>query len=67
MQRRIRIGLVGGGQGSFIAAAHRAAMRLDDSYALVAGALSSDPECALASGLAMRLAAQRCYLDSRPS
>jgi predicted dehydrogenase len=63
MQRRIRIGLVGGGQGSFIGAAHRAAMRLDDSYELVAGALSSDPACALASGLAMRLAAPRCYLD----
>ncbi|GAC1355829.1 MAG: Gfo/Idh/MocA family oxidoreductase [Variovorax sp.] len=63
MQRRIRIGLVGGGQGSFIAAAHRAAMRLDDGYELVAGALSSDPQRALASGLEMRLAPERCYAD----
>ena len=63
MQRRIRIGLVGGGQGSFIAGAHRAAARLDDGYELVAGALSSDPERALASGLAMRLAPERCYGD----
>ena len=63
MQRRIRIGLVGGGQGSFIAGAHRAAARLDDGYELVAGALSSDPSRALASGLAMRLAPERCYAD----
>ena len=63
MQRRIRIGLVGGGQGSFIAAAHRAAARLDDGYELVAGALSSDPQRALASGLELRLAPDRCYAD----
>ena len=63
MHRRIRIGLVGGGQGSFIAGAHRAAARLDDGYELVAGALSSDPERALASGLAMRLSSERCYTD----
>lgn len=61
MQRRIRIGLVGGGQGSFIAAAHRAAARLDDGYELVAGALSSDPQRALTSGLKLRLAPERCY------
>lgn len=63
MQRRIRIGLVGGGQGSFIAAAHRAAARLDDGYELVAGALSSDPQRALASGLELRLDSERCYAD----
>jgi predicted dehydrogenase len=63
MQRRIRIGLVGGGQGSFIGAAHRAAARLDDGYELVAGALSSDPQRALANGQEMRLAAERCYAD----
>ena len=63
MQRRIRIGLVGGGQGSFIAAAHRAAARLDDGYELVAGALSSDPQRALASGLELRLDPERCYAD----
>ena len=63
MQRRIRIGLVGGGQGSFIGAAHRAAARLTDGYELVAGALSSDPARALASGLELRLAPDRCYAD----
>ena len=65
MLRRIRFGLVGGGQGSFIGAAHRAAARLDDGYELVAGALSSDPQRALASGLEMRIAPERCYADYR--
>ena len=41
--RRLRWGLVGGGQGAFIGAVHRIAARLDDRYELVAGALSSTP------------------------
>jgi hypothetical protein len=40
--RRLRLGMVGGGQGAFIGAVHRIAARLDDRYELVAGALSSD-------------------------
>ena len=39
--KRIRLGMVGGGQGAFIGAVHRIAARLDDRYTLVAGALSS--------------------------
>nr|HMQ57852.1 gfo/Idh/MocA family oxidoreductase [Rhizobiaceae bacterium] len=46
----IRLGMVGGGQGAFIGAVHRMAARLDGNYSLVAGALSSDPERARASG-----------------
>ena len=42
--RRIRLGMVGGGQGAFIGAVHRIAARLDDHYELVAGALSSTPK-----------------------
>jgi predicted dehydrogenase len=42
--RRLRLGMVGGGQGAFIGAVHRIAARLDDRFELVAGALSSDPE-----------------------
>ena len=41
-RRRIRLGMVGGGQGAFIGAVHRIAARIDDQYELVAGALSSD-------------------------
>ena len=42
--RRLRLGMVGGGPGAFIGAVHRIAARLDDRYELVAAALSSNPE-----------------------
>ena len=50
LNRRLRLGMVGGGRGAFIGAVHRIAARLDDRWELVAGALSSDPERATASG-----------------
>ena len=60
---RIRLGMVGGGQGAFIGAVHRIAARLDDHYELVAGALASTPERAVASGRELGLAADRTYTD----
>src|ERR1700709_2972948 len=60
---RIRLGMVGGGQGAFIGAVHRLAARMDDHYELVAGALSSTPEKARRSGAALRLPADRIYDD----
>ena len=60
---RIRYGMVGGGQGAFIGAVHRLAMRMDDHYELVAGSLSSTPEKAAASGAELGLAADRSYSD----
>jgi predicted dehydrogenase len=61
--RRIRLGMVGGGEGAFIGAIHRIASRIDDQYELVAGALSSTPEKARRSGEALGLAADRIYDD----
>jgi predicted dehydrogenase len=61
--RRIRLGMVGGGEGAFIGAVHRIAARLDDHYELLAGALSSTPEKALRSAQALGLA--RAYPDYR--
>jgi predicted dehydrogenase len=58
---RIRLGMVGGGQGAFIGAVHRLAARMDDQYVLVAGALSSDRKRALASAAELGLAADRSY------
>lgn len=58
---KIRLGMVGGGQGAFIGAVHRMAARLDDHYDLVAGALSSTPEKSLASGRDLGLDPSRCY------
>ena len=63
--RRFRLGMVGGGEGSFIGAAHRVAARLHDDYEFVAGALSSTPKRAQASGAAQRLPPGRCYADYR--
>ncbi|MGH8224198.1 MAG: Gfo/Idh/MocA family protein [Woeseiaceae bacterium] len=57
----IRLGMVGGGQGAFIGAVHRMAARLDGHYLFCAGALSSDPERALASARELGLAADRSY------
>ncbi|PCI86143.1 MAG: oxidoreductase [Hyphomicrobiales bacterium] len=57
----IRLGMVGGGQGAFIGAVHRIAMRIDGQFNLVAGALSSTPEKALASALELGIDAKRSY------
>jgi predicted dehydrogenase len=59
--RRLRLGMVGGGQGAFIGAVHRIAARLDDRYELVAGALSSDPERARTSAAELGIAPERAY------
>jgi predicted dehydrogenase len=58
---RIRLGMVGGGQGAFIGAVHRMAARLDDQFTLVAGALSSDPARAAASAAELGIAPDRAY------
>jgi predicted dehydrogenase len=60
---RIRLGMVGGGEGAFIGAVHRLAARMDDHYVLVAGALSSTPDKAQRSGKALGLASDRIYDD----
>lgn len=62
-RRRIRLGMVGGGEGAFIGAVHRIAARIDDHYELVAGALSSTSEKSLRSAAALGLA--RAYPDYR--
>ena len=59
--RKIRLGMVGGGQGSLIGDAHRIAARLDDEYDFCAGALSSDPERAMASAREIGLPLDRSY------
>src|ERR1700738_3315298 len=61
MTRRLKLGMVGGGQGAFIGAVHRIAARIDDRFELVAGALSSDPARAQASADEAGIA--RSYTD----
>jgi predicted dehydrogenase len=60
---RIRLGMVGGGEGAFIGAVHRIASRIDDHYVFVAGALSSTAEKAKRSGAALGLDPNRAYPD----
>ncbi|WP_374332195.1 Gfo/Idh/MocA family protein [Aestuariivirga sp.] len=62
---RIRLGMVGGGQGAFIGAVHRLAARMDDQFDFVAGALSADARKAKASGAELGLAPDRIYTDYR--
>jgi predicted dehydrogenase len=61
LNRKLRMGLVGGGQGAFIGRVHATAAVLDNRGALVAGALSSDPAKAKASGPDYDLAPERTY------
>ncbi len=61
--RPIRLGMVGGGRDAFIGGVHRIAARLDGRYELVAGALSSTPEKARASGRDLGLSEDRIYDD----
>ncbi|MBL8267083.1 Gfo/Idh/MocA family protein [Steroidobacter sp.] len=63
MRRRLRLGMVGGGQGAFIGAVHRMAARLDDRFELVAGAFSSDPARAHASAAECYISPERSYVD----
>ena len=61
MQRRIRMGMVGGGRDAFIGAVHRMAAGLDGLIELVCGAFSSDPEKSRLSGADLFLPPDRCY------
>jgi len=60
---RIRLGMVGGGEGAFIGAVHRIASRIDDHYEFVSGALSSTSDKSIRSGKALGLMSDRIYPD----
>ncbi|MEO2266329.1 Gfo/Idh/MocA family oxidoreductase [Pseudoalteromonas sp. YIC-656] len=61
--KRVRMAMVGGGEGAFIGAVHRIAARLDGHIDLVAGAFSSDPARCLTTGAQLGLSPERCYPD----
>jgi predicted dehydrogenase len=61
LNRKLRMGLVGGGQGAFIGRVHCTAAVLDNRAALVAGALSSDPARARASAPDYDIPPERAY------
>lgn len=59
--RKLRMGMVGGGQGAFIGAVHRIAARMDGLIELVCGAFSSDPAKSKATGESLFLPPDRVY------
>jgi hypothetical protein len=62
-QRRVRLGMVGGGPGAGIAETHHTAMRLDDKCVLVAGVFSRDRDKSLAATRQLRIDPDRVYPD----
>ena len=61
LERKLKMGMVGGGKDAFIGAVHRRAALMDGKVELVAGALSSDPVKAAASARELMLPAGRSY------
>jgi predicted dehydrogenase len=62
MNRKLRMGMVGGGKDAFIGAIHRHAAGMDGLIEIVCGALSINPEIAKDSGQSLFLAEDRIYL-----
>ena len=60
---KIKLGMVGGGEGAFIGEVHRIAARMDERFHLCAGALCSDPERSIKSALDLGLPEDRSYSD----
>lgn len=58
---RIKLGMVGGGPTAFIGAVHRIAMRMDDRFELVAGALDVDAERGRTFAETLGIAPDRAY------
>ena len=63
MKKKLRLGMIGGGQGAFIGAVHRLSARMDDKYEFVAGCLSSTPKKAELSAKELGLDLKRSYPD----
>ena len=61
--RKLRMAMIGGGRDAFIGAIHRIAINMDGQVDIVAGALSVNPEIAIASGHDIFLNEERIYTD----
>jgi len=60
-KRKLRMGMVGGGQGAFIGGVHRVAATLDQQVELVSGCFSRDPENTRTTGEQLYVKPGRCY------
>jgi predicted dehydrogenase len=61
--KKIKMGMVGGGAGSFIGKVHLMAASLDNRIELVCGAFSKDPQKSVKSGIEYGLPEERIYLN----
>lgn len=61
--RKLRMGMIGGGKDAFIGAIHRFAFNMDAQVEMVAGSLSINPTLAVESGKELFLAEERIYTD----
>lgn len=61
MNRKLKMGMIGGGKGAFIGAVHRMAAALDGQCELVCGAFSSTPGKSKESGAELYLPEDRVY------
>ena len=61
LDRKLKMGMVGGGRDAFIGAVHRKAALMDGKIEFIAGALSSDPEKAKASARDLLIGEDRSY------
>lgn len=63
MKRKLRMGMIGGGNDAFIGSIHRYAANMDGLIELCCGALSINPEIAIESGKSLFLPPERVYLS----
>jgi predicted dehydrogenase len=61
MNKKIRLGMIGGGPNAFIGAVHRIASRIDNEYEIVCGAFSSSLEKSLQTGNELGISESRIY------
>jgi predicted dehydrogenase len=63
MDRKLRMGMVGGGPGAFIGEVHRKAARLDGGIEVIAGAFDIDPKKSRQMGRELCIVKKRVYND----
>ena len=61
MKKILKLGIVGGGPGSWIGNIHRIASRIDGKYKICAGSFSRNPKISYAFGASLNLDKNRCY------
>lgn len=62
MNRKLRMGMIGGGLNAFIGAIHRLAAIMDGRVELVCGCFSSHPEVSFSTGKSLFLPKNRVYM-----